>query len=79
MSSHSGIRQKHTNKVYLKFTDVSLSTRNIFKVINRSKYSFVNIISLIFRSVNYFENGVRRQRNVSELQVNFIRAFLSNS
>ena len=30
-------RQKHTNKVYLKFTDVSLPARNIFKVINRQK------------------------------------------
>ena len=40
---------------------------------------FVNIISLIFRFVNYFENVARRQRNVSELQLNFIRVFLSNS
>ena len=38
---------------------------------------FVNIISLIFRSVNYFENVARRQRNVSELQLHFIRVFLS--
>ena len=37
---------------------------------------FVNIISLIFGSVNYFENVARRQRNVSELLLNFIHVFL---
>ena len=33
---------------------------------------------LIFGSVNCFENVARRQRNVSELLLNFIRVFLSN-
>ena len=37
---------------------------------------FINIIDLVFGSVNYFENVARRQRNVSELLLNFIRVFL---
>ena len=40
------------------------------------KHNFVNVIGLIFGSVNNFENVVRRQRNVSELLLNFIRVFL---
>ena len=38
---------------------------------------FVSIYSLVFLFVNYFENVARRQRNVSEFQLNFIRVFLS--
>ena len=38
---------------------------------------FVNVNSLVFPSVNYFENVARRQRKVSKLQLDFIRVFLS--
>ena len=37
---------------------------------------FVNIFSIIFGSVNYFENVVCWQENVSELLLNFICVFL---
>ena len=31
----------------------------------------------MYGSVNYFENVARRQQNVGELQLNFIRVFLN--